>query len=344
MQAKFDFNNITLTPIELSDVQSRGQCSIFYDNKTLPLICAPMDSVINNSNVEEFTKLGILTCSIRKSSILLNQPEYTFVSVGLDQFEYIVNHSRIEEFEKCKGILIDIANGHMTHLYYLVKQFKKKHPNVPLMVGNVALPATYKAFCEILTDIDYVRCGIGGGSACTSSANTGIHYPYASLIEECFLIKETGLLLPEGYPKIVADGGFRNFDEINKALNLGADYVMLGSIFSKSLEACGDTYWKCFNVTKHKNWFYKKGYKLIRKYRGMSTKDVQKTLGKKLLKTSEGISYNTDVTYTLSGWTHNFMDYLKSCMSYSGTRTLRTFIGNRNYVFITENALKRFKK
>ncbi len=343
MNAKFDFNDITLTPTELSDVRSRGQCSI-YHGKNLPLMCAPMDTVINKQNVNEFKKLGIITCSIRNSLINLNQPDFNFVSVSLEQFEYLVNHAFPETFNGCKGILIDIANGHMTYLYFLVREFKKKYPTLPLMVGNIALPATYGSFSEILTEIDYVRCGIGGGSACTSSANTAIHYPYASLIEECFLIKEKGLNKEGGFPKIVADGGFRNFDEINKALNLGADYVMIGSIFAKSLEACGETFWKGFNVTKHKQWFFEKGLKLTRKYRGMSTKDVQLSLGKTVLKTAEGISYTTPVQYTLKGWVTNFKDYLKSCMSYSGTRTLNEFIGNRNYVFITENALKRFKK
>lgn len=343
MKNKFDFNDITLVPAALSAIKSRSECNIFYDTKKLPLICSPMDTVINDNNVKYFNDQKILTCSIRKQFLNLNQPQYSFISVSLQQFEYIIKFCDETYFKNCKGILIDIANAHMSYLLELVTMFKKAYPEMPLMVGNIANPDTFSHYCDVLTDIDYVRIGIGGGSACTSSANTGIHYPYASLIEECATIK-VGLEHKGNGPNIVADGGFRNFDEINKALNLGADYVMLGSIFGKSLEACGDVYYKGFKVNKFKNWFFKKGYKLTRKYRGMSTKEVQVSLGKKELKTSEGISYKTTVDYTLKSWTENFKDYLKSCMSYSGTKTLKDFIGNKNYVFISENALKRFKK
>lgn len=177
-------------------------------------------------------------------------------------------------------------------------------------------------------------------SACTSSINTGIHYPYASLIEECYLYKAEH----KSPPQIVADGGFRNFDDINKAYSLGADLVMLGSIFSKSLEASGDTYYKSINVTSIKKWMFKKGFKLTRKYRGMSTKEVQKSIGKTNLRTSEGISKVNNVEYTLAGWVDNYKSYLKSCMSYSGIMHIKDFIGDRNYIFITNNALARFKK
>lgn len=343
MKNKFDFNDITLVPAALSSIRSRSECNIFYSNGKLPLICSPMDTVINDNNVKLFNDLKILTCSIRKQYLNLNQPDYTFISVSLEQFEYIIKYCNENSFKNCKGLLIDIANAHMSYLLELVKMFKKAYPDMPIMVGNIANPDTFALYCDVLTDIDFIRCAVGTGSSCTSSANTGIHYPLASLIEECYNIK-VGLEYKRKGPNIVADGGFRNFDEVNKALNLGSDFVMLGSIFGKSLEACGNTYYKGINVTKYKNWFYKKGLKLTRQYRGMSTKAVQISLGKTDLKTAEGISYTTKVEYTLKGWTTNFKDYLKSCMSYSGTKTLKDFIGNKNYVFISENALKRFKK
>jgi hypothetical protein len=45
-----------------------------------------------------------------------------------------------------------------------------------------------------------------------------------------------GPFLNQFFPKIVSDGGIRNYSDIIKALALGADYVMCGSIFSKMLE------------------------------------------------------------------------------------------------------------
>ena len=62
--------------------------------------------------------------------------------------------------------------------------------------------------------------------------------------------------------------------------------------------------------------------KIQKKYRGMSTKEVQKKWGNTQLKTSEGVTRYFDVEYTLEQWTQNFMDYLKSAMSYTNSINL----------------------
>jgi hypothetical protein len=83
---------------------------------------------------------------------------------------------------------------------------------------------------------------------------------------------------------------------------------------------------------------------LYKTFRGMSTKEVQKSWGKENLTTSEGVVRTQKVEYTLNGWVDNFTDYLKSAMSYCDKKTLPDFIGKVNYNFITENALNRFQK
>jgi hypothetical protein len=76
----------------------------------------------------------------------------------------------------------------------------------------------------------------------------------------------------------------------------------------------------------------------------MSTKEVQISLGKENLTTSEGISKMVPIEYKLSGWIENFDDYLRSAMSYSDCLTLKDFVGNQNYIHITEQAIRRYKK
>jgi len=241
-------------------------------------------------------------------------------------------------------ILVDIANGHMTKLYDLCKYFIDEiKTNHQLMIGNIANPNTYEKFVEL--GIDYIRVGIGGGSGCLTSATTGIHYPMASLISECYQIKKNR----NYHTKIVADGGFRKFDDIIKALCLGADYVMLGGVFNQSLESCGQNYIfgriKICQKTTEKIWnnFPKFRKYLTKSFRGMSTKDVQKKWGKINLRTSEGISKQNPISYTLKGWVDNFSDYLKSSMSYTNSRNLEEF-KNSFYTLITNNAYKRFNK
>ena len=236
-------------------------------------------------------------------------------------------------------VLVDIANGHMSKLMDLSTQFKEKFPDSELMVGNIANPKTFEIYCHI--GVDYVRVGIGGGSACTTSANGGVHYPMASLVQEC---AELGKNYPK--TKIVADGGFRNYSDVIKALALGADYVMLGGILNKCLESCGDNYNnqnELISVEEAEKQF-KQAVSVYKEYRGMSTKEVQRKWGKINVTTAEGIVKRNQVEYTIGGWVENFKDYLKTNMSYCNKRSLEEYIGNVEYVFITQNAFNRFNK
>ena len=337
---KFDFKDITIVPESVSTISSRKEVSPYNELMYLPVMVSPMDTVVDDKNYDLFKDNLIPVCMPR------GHKDYpgTFKSISLDEFEtYVEWYVENENFGDVR-ILVDIANGHIEKLHKLCEKFVKnrKNRNHVLMVGNVANPKTYKQLAKI--GVDYVRVGIGGGSGCLTSANTGVHFPMASLIHECFQYKQKG-----GYKtKIVADGGFKNYDDIIKAIMLGADYVMLGGILNKCLESCSTT--KLFGISLNKNLskYIWNNHKWLRKYlkksfRGMSTKEVQKKWKREILKTSEGISKTNPVEYTLGQWTENFKDYLKSAMSYTNSKTLDEF-RNSEFVFITQNALNRFNK
>lgn len=181
---------------------------------------------------------------------------------------------------------------------------------------------------------------------CLTTKHLGIGYPKASLIKECDDIRKE--LVRENpnnnYPKIIADGGMKDYSDIIKALALGADYVMVGSIFNKALESSGENY--LYNVKinpKLANKLYKK-FPVKKKFYGMSTKIAQKKMGSKILKTSEGVVRYRNIEYTLKQWTENFDHYLRSAMSYTNSFDLQDFVGNVNFNLITDNAFKRYNK
>jgi GMP reductase len=338
MNKKFDFKDISLIPEPFSLITSRSEIHTFNGDGYLPIMVSPMDTVIDTGNYKAFLEQDIEVCIPREDKMV----PYVFNSISLHEFEDLVSTNLTPNYEF--KVLVDIANGHIQKLHDLCKKFVENRIEGQhiLMVGNVANPKTYEILSEI--GVDYVRVGIGGGSGCLTSANTGIHYPMASLIKECYDLK----VKYDFKSKIVADGGFRNYDDIVKAIALGADYVMLGGIFNKCLESCSPT--ELFGVTlpkKTAKHIWNK-HKWLRKYlkksfRGMSTKDVQRKWGKSVLRTSEGITKKNRVEYTLPQWRNNFRDYLKSEMSYTNSKTLDDFRGS-DYVFITENALKRYDK
>jgi IMP dehydrogenase/GMP reductase len=342
----FDFDDILIEPEMVSSISSRKEINVYLENGYLPLMTAPMDTVINENNFHLFQNNKIQPILPRTKDPDLDYIDSSvFLSYSLTDFKriFLENTPRYEPTKKML-VLIDVANGHMNDLHISAERAKQKYGEwMVLMVGNVANPKTVGVLSKI--GIDYIRIGIGNGGGCLTTQNTGIGYPMASLI-----LESSNKVL--GDTKLVADGGFKKYSDVIKALALGADYVMLGSILNKCLESAGETRQNTFHGTSQvinqysedARDFFNNGIHLYKTFRGMSTKEVQKSWGKEILTTSEGVVRTHQVEYTLNGWVDNFTDYLKSAMSYCDKKTLPDFIGKVNYNLITENSLNRFQK
>lgn len=356
-ETKMDFNDILIQPSAKTEITSRFQVNPFDENGMLPIFTAPMDTVVDYNNLGLFLSNKINVCFPREKKTNHGIHFQSIRSISLDEFirEYVeknifwsqgisVIDSDFEDLKRAhRYILIDIANGHMEKMMTAIKQAKEKHGDkIFIMAGNVANPETYRLLSN--AGADAVRIGIGNGNGCLTTQQTGIGYPMASLIREC----HHKSLLMDNPALIVADGGMKNYSDIIKALALGADYVMIGSILNKCLESCGETkilkYIKINPNSKLAHWALKKGFKLVKKFRGMSTKEVQKNWGSNTIKTSEGVIRYRPVEYTLSQWTENFESYLRSAMSYTNKRTLKEFKGEVDINLISENSYERFNK
>jgi GMP reductase len=239
---------------------------------------------------------------------------------------------------------------------YKIKEIKKIEKIVDTVYVNDLSVLDDNSY--IVNDVCVHNCG------CLTTQQTGIGYPMASLIKETYDLSCT----MHNCAKIVADGGFKKYSDVIKALALGADYVMLGSIFNKALESAGETFrmkndgytyagvrpedmpeyrvkvdqFSTESLAEFNNMPY--GTYYVKKFRGMSTKDVQKSLGNEILKTSEGIVKYQKVEYTLAGWVENFEHYLKSAMSYTDAHFLGDFIGEVQTIDISTNSFNRYNK
>ena len=325
----YSLDDISVIPAISSDVRSRKECNPFTyslegKENYLPIITAPMDSVVDNTCYKKFWDSGISAIIPRTVDleIRLRLCGEVFCAFGFDEIEkeFI---SKTKEGDKLY-LLIDVANGHMNYQIELGKKLKDKYGDkLKLMGGNIANPETYKYYNN--AGFDYLRCGVGGGAGCLTSVHSSIHHPMASLIEKTREVK----FRFDGKTKIIADGGIKTYSDAIKCLVLGADYVMMGYTLSKCLESAGDfydyNYQRISKETAQK--FLETNQKVYKDYHGMSTKKVQaKILGvdekkeRRNLKTSEGRSEFTQIEYTLPGWTENFNSYLRSMMSYVGVR------------------------
>jgi hypothetical protein len=229
----FDFDDILIEPEVLTNIKSRKEVDPFDEMKMLPLFTAPMDTVIDEKNVNIFNNnniYGIIPRKIDPPLDYLSTDRKIWFSYGLDDFKkiFIDNRANIPLGSKAYA-LIDVANGHMRFIKELVKESKEIYGrSLVLMVGNCANPMTFLSLSE--AGADYIRMGIGNGAGCLTTVQTGIGYPMASLIYETSKIQQSRNIST----KIVADGGFKKYSDVIKALALGADYVMLGSIFNKA--------------------------------------------------------------------------------------------------------------
>lgn len=362
---KYSYNDVTIIPAVVSEINHRCECNPFTEDNKLPIFTAPMSTVLDENNFDLFnTNLiyAILPRSVDYGIRLDFLKKGHWVALSLKEFNDLFNcdNELLNGIDRMK-VLIDIANGHMLSLFDNVSKAKERfNHRLEIMIGNIANPETYKLAFQ--SGASYVRCGIGGGNGCITSSNTGIHYPMASLISEIFDIKKELAKTHDEkiLPKIVADGGIRNYNDVIKALALGADYVMIGSIFASLIESSANTYIKREDkyiklqendeitengdsFTVKTNWRFLITTELYKKFYGMASKDGQIDLCGKKIKTSEGVTKYIKVTTHLHKWLNNMIDYMKSAMSYTNVKKLDDF-KNVDLVVVSNNTYNSVNK
>lgn len=246
-------------------LNSRSEADPFDENGFLPLITAPMYSVVNESNYQIFLDNKIQVCLPRNITFSNMRKFNGFVSYSLEDFKkYFIDLTGQDYLPK---VCIDTANGNMEILHDIIKKAKEIHGDkLVIMAGNVA---SVEAFVELAkTGVDYIRVGIGGGLSCNTTSNTGVgQEDLEYLIRECYQYKKNYPSFLRGHEiidktqvqniqnvKIVADGissyiklcqdkyGFNDngYAAINKLLFAGADLVMIGKLFAQCIESAGE--------------------------------------------------------------------------------------------------------
>lgn len=374
----YELESVSIVQAENSPIEHRDECDPTIEmcgRRVFPVIVSPMGAVTDENNYKIWLENGFI-CVVPRTvdydkRIAISKE--TFCSFSLSEAENIVDD--IDDGE-VHYICVDIAHGTMSKLYRVCSDIKARLlDKAVIMTGNVANPKAYVWYK--MSGIDYMRACIGTGSRCTTSCNVGVHYPTATLIDELRMEKEC---LEERdcrhYTDIITDGGIQNFDDIQKAICLGANAVMSGRIFAQAEEAsesivflhpdnlnmadaipaeeyyekleelkakserfCGDSkfnsYWDSYRRLS-----LRKPYRL---YYGMSTKMAQKLTGGNGNTTSEGIAKPILVEYPIKKWAENMAAYMRSCMSYTGCRTIQEMRENTELI-INGSSDRSFRK
>ena len=365
----YELEDVNIIQAPISYIEHRSECDPMIEmcgRKVYPVIVAPMGAVTDENNYKIWLENGFI-CVVPRTVDYEKRIEIskeTFASFSLSEAEELWEKKTLED-GAVHYICIDIAHGTMQALYQICHRLTESlHDNVVVMTGNVAVPEAYDYYSN--NRIDFMRACIGTGSRCITTSNVGIHYPTATLIDELRMEKEHKEEWDgEANTEIIVDGGIHNFDDIQKCLCLGAFAVMSGSIFAKAAEAsepivflhpdnlnmadaipaeeyydklkelkdkseqfCGDsrfnTYWDSYRRLS-----LRKPYRL---YYGMSTKKAQKLTGGSGKVTSEGFSKPILVEYPIAKWAEDMADYMRSCMSYTGCRTIEELRENTKLI------------
>ena len=110
--------------------------------------------------------------------------------------------------------------------------------DVPVIVGGAA---TYTSALHLMrTGAAGVLVGFGGGAASTTRRVLGIHAPMATAVADVAGARRDYMDESGGrYVHVIADGGLGTSGDIVKAISVGADAVMLGSVLARAEEAPG---------------------------------------------------------------------------------------------------------
>lgn len=341
-----ELSEVAIIPSVQTKIHSRtNECNARTPDKKLPIFIAPMNCVVNEKNFDIFNKdfYAIYPRTIdfdeRVKLLLTGQ----WVAFGLHETERLISDYIFPSSNSTPiRICIDQANGHMEDVIIIGKKLRTKldyeAPGSEIMIGNIANPdiiptLVYANFA------DWVRLGIGGGSVCTTSAQTGVHYPMASLIvESCYYRSTTDFGNNKRYLRLIADGGIGDSEDICKALALGADAVMCGRLFCMCEESASPFLYEVnpstFDTVETR----------YKEYWGMSTKKAQKQMGGLGNKNSEGIIDTVMVDCNLDERTKQVESAIKSAMSYCNAYTLEEFRENSQLSRITPTAAAAYKK
>lgn len=129
------------------------------------------------------------------------------------------------------AVVVDTAHGHTKGVLETVAQVKDQYPALDVVAGNVASGDAAKALVD--AGADAIKVGIGPGSICTTRVVCGVGVPQVTALYD--VRQAIGRELP-----LIADGGVRHSGDVPKALAVGGNSVMMGSVLAGTQESPGE--------------------------------------------------------------------------------------------------------
>ena len=340
MRQALTYDDIQLIP-NYSDVPTRQNISLSVAisknwSIDMPIVGSCMDTVTEFEMASTLMEMGGVGCLHRFMSIeeqvkqvrklasfrdtdasMAHLPIRAAVGVVGD---YLDRASELEE-AGCNIILVDVAHGHHSNMEVALSELKANLSEfTDIIAGNIA---TAEAAEDLIAwGADGLRVGIGGGSLCTTRVKTGFGVPNVTSIEEVVQVADQ-----QGIP-VMADGGIKSSGDIAKALAVGADCVMVGSLLAGTKESPGA-------ILETPAGLYKR-------YRGSASLETKVTHGQKSRNVegeSTTIPFKGGVRFIINGLT----DGVRSAFSYAGADNIMDYQSTVNYNVVSTAGLAEAK-
>uniref|UniRef100_A0A8C5Y0I8 GMP reductase n=1 Tax=Microcebus murinus TaxID=30608 RepID=A0A8C5Y0I8_MICMU len=321
---KLDFKDVLLRP-KRSSLKSRAEVDLertftFRNSKQtysgIPIIVANMDTVGTFEMAAVMSQHSMFT-AIHKHYTLddwklfaSNHPEclqHVAVSSGSGQNDLEKMTSILEAVPQIKFICLDVANGYSEHFVEFVKLVRAKFPEHTIMAGNVVTGEMVEEL--ILSGADIIKVGVGPGSVCTTRTKTGVGYPQLSAVIEC---------------ADSAHGLKGHIISVSLQWGAGADFVMLGGMFSGHTECAGE--------------LIERNGRKLKLFYGMSSETAMKKHagGVAEYRASEGktveVPYKGDVEHTIL----DILGGLRSTCTYVGAAKLKELSRRATFIRVTQ--------
>lgn len=246
------------------------------------------------------------------------------VGIGIDR------NARIEALTDVNVdfIVLDTAHGHSRNVIQAVEEIRKLCPDLQIVAGNVATADGTKSLVH--AGVNAVKIGVGPGASCTTRVVAGIGVPQFTAIEKC-----AEAAAKSGVP-VIADGGIKYSGDVVKAIGVGAESVMIGSLFAGTKESPGE-------MVLFEGRYYKV-------YRGMGSIDAmragskdryfQESVGGEGKLVPEGVEGRVSYRGPISDTVFQLVGGLRAGMGYCGARTIEEFRKKARFVRITQAGIR----
>lgn len=340
LDIKLGFKNVMIRP-KRSTLKSRADVSLersfsFMHAKRdwsgVPVMAANMDTVGTFGMAKALAEHNMFTVlhkhySVEQWSAFLNSAgdklfDHIAISTGTGKDDARKVDEIISRFPKLDFICIDVANGYSEHFVQYVKQTRQKYPDKVIMAGNVVTGEMVEEL--LLAGADIIKVGIGPGSVCTTRLKTGVGFPQLSAIIECADAAH-GL-----GGQIIADGGCKSPGDVAKAFGGGADFVMLGGMFSGHEESGGE--------------LVEEDGEQFKLFYGMSSETAMKkhSGGVAEYRASEGKTVKVPYKGSVEDTVQDILGGVRSTCTYVGARKLKELTKRTTFIRVQEQLNEMF--